>query len=231
MLPAEDRVAMVSGANRGIGRATVEHLLALGFRVSAGVRDVASLPARPGLFVFSYEAQAPESAEIWVGATMAEFGRIDAIVNAAGMNTHGTLFDADETAFDSLFIVNAKAPMRIIRAAWPHLAVSGAGRIVNLSSLSGKRVKNDNLAYAMSKFAMMALTQEVRRAGWDLGIRATTLCPGFVDTDMTRHVTAWPRERMTQPEDLAELIGTVLRLPNTASVAELLVNCRHEDLL
>ena len=108
---------------------------------------------------------------------------------------------------------------------------SGEGRVVNLASLSGKRVANENIGYAMSKFAVVALTQEVRRNGWDHGIRATAVCPGFVDTDMTAHVTKFPRERMSRPEDVAVLIETVLRLPNTATVAELLVNCRLEPTL
>ena len=121
--------------------------------------------------------------------------------------------------------------MRVIRSAWPQLVASGSGRVVNIASLSGKRVRNDNLAYAMSKFAVMALTQEVRRLGFEHGIRATALCPGFVDTDMTAHVTKWPREQMSRPEDIAALVEVLLHLPNTASVAELLVNCRHEDML
>jgi NAD(P)-dependent dehydrogenase (short-subunit alcohol dehydrogenase family) len=83
----------------------------------------------------------------------------------------------------------------------------------------------------MSKFALMALNQEIRRIGWEQGIRATALCPGFVNTDMTRAITQFPRNQMSQPEDLAELVELALRLPNNASVAELLVNCRHEDFL
>jgi NAD(P)-dependent dehydrogenase (short-subunit alcohol dehydrogenase family) len=130
-----------------------------------------------------------------------------------------------------MWTVNAKGPMRVIRAAWPHLVAAGEGRVVNVSSLSGKRVRNENLGYAMSKFAVMALTQEVRRQGWEHGIRATAVCPGFVDTDMTAHVTKVPRESMSRPEDIAALVEAVLRLPNNATVAELLVNCRHEDTL
>ncbi len=93
------------------------------------------------------------------------------------------------------------------------LAGSGEGRVVNISSLSGKRVRNDNLGYAMSKFAVMALTQEVRRQGWEHGIRATAVCPGFVDTDMTAHVTKVSRDTMSRPEDVAALIEAVLGLP------------------
>jgi NAD(P)-dependent dehydrogenase (short-subunit alcohol dehydrogenase family) len=231
MLDPAGRVAMVSGAARGIGRAVTERLLAAGYVVSAGVRDPARLAPRPGLEAHRFEATEPGGAEGWVAATVARHGRVDALVNAAGINPRGTLLDPDESAFDATFAVNAKGPMRVIRAAWPHLVAAGEGRVVNISSLSGKRVRNDNLAYAMSKFAVMALTQEVRRAGWEHGIRATAVCPGFVDTDMTAHVTKVPRGAMSRPEDVAALIESVLRLPNTATVAELLVNCRHEDML
>src|SRR5262249_8974197 len=108
---------------------------------------------------------------------------------------------------------------------------SGNGRIVNVASLSGKRVKNLNAGYAMSKFAVVALTHAVRRVGWEHGVRATVVCPGFVDTDMTARVTAIPRSEMIQPADLAELVATALALPNNAVVAEMLVTCRLEDML
>ncbi|WP_231714711.1 SDR family NAD(P)-dependent oxidoreductase [Enhydrobacter aerosaccus] len=222
---------MISGATRGIGRAILQRLLDAGCAVSAGVRDPSRLPRHPNLTGHPYEATRIGSAEAWVEATAAAHGRIDALVNAAGINPRGTLLEPDETPFDSMWEVNAKGPMRVIRSAWPYLVASGTGRVINIASLSGKRVRNDNLGYAMSKFAVMALTQEVRRLGFDHGIRATALCPGFVDTDMTAHVTKWPRDRMSRPADIAVLAEVVLHLPNTASVAELLINCRHEDTL
>ncbi|MCQ4162052.1 SDR family NAD(P)-dependent oxidoreductase [Roseomonas sp. GC11] len=231
MLTPEGRVVLLSGATRGIGRAILERLLAAGCTLSAGVRDPSRLPAHPALSAHPYDAATPGSAEAWVAATVARHGRIDAVVNAAGINPRGTLLDGDESVFDTSWTVNAKGPMRVLRAAWPHLVAGGTGRVLTIASLSGKRVKNDNLAYAMSKFAVMALTQEVRRLGWAHGIRATALCPGFVETDMTAHVTGFPRAQMTRPEDVAALAETVLHLSNTATVAELLVNCRHEELV
>lgn len=231
MLDPIGRVAMVSGASRGIGRAVLVRLEAAGYAVSAGLRDPNGLPASESRLVARYEAAEIGSAEAWVAATIERFGRIDVLVNAAGINPKAALLDPDEHALDALWTVNAKGPMRVIRAAWPHLVASGEGRVVNLASLSGKRVRNENVGYAMSKFALMALTQAVRREGFDHGIRATAVAPSFVDTDMTAAVTKWPRDRMSRPEDLAVLIETLVRLPNTAMVAELLVNCRHEDML
>ncbi|WP_270936134.1 SDR family NAD(P)-dependent oxidoreductase [Falsiroseomonas oryzae] len=229
MLDPVGRVAMVSGAARGIGREVLRRLHGSGWLVSAGLRDPARLPHTPDMLVHRYEAEEEGSAEAWVAATIARFGRVDAVVNSAGINPMARLLDADETPHDAMWRVNVKGPMRVIRATWPHLVASGEGRVVNIASLSGKRVANENLGYAMSKFAVVALTQEVRRLGWDHGIRATALCPGFVATDMTARAN-WPREKMSRPEDVAVLVETVLRLPNSATVGEIRVNCRFEAL-
>jgi NAD(P)-dependent dehydrogenase (short-subunit alcohol dehydrogenase family) len=231
MLDPAGRVVMVSGATRGIGRAVVERLIGGGYAISAGARDVRALKPGARVMVSRYEAEDAASAKSWVAATMERFGRIDGLVCAAGINPMAKMLDEDESAFDAQWRVNVKAPMRLVRLAWPHLAAGGEGRVVTVASLSGKRVANDNLGYAMSKFAVVALTQAIRREGWDQGIRATVLCPGFVATDMTRHVTSFPRERMSRPEDMAALVETVMRLPNTATVGELKVNCRFEALV
>jgi NAD(P)-dependent dehydrogenase (short-subunit alcohol dehydrogenase family) len=97
-------------------------------------------------------------------------------------------------------------------------------------SLSGKRV-GPNVGYAMSKFAVVAMTHGIRREGREAGIRATVLCPGNVATDMTIGKTGVASHDMTQPEDLAELVRTLLCLPNNASVSELLVHCQFEPML
>jgi NAD(P)-dependent dehydrogenase (short-subunit alcohol dehydrogenase family) len=226
MLDPKGRVAMVSGAARGIGKATAARLAEQGWLISAGVRD----PSRSPFFAQRYEAEEAVSADAWVAATLERFGRIDAVVNAAGINPVARLLDADESEHDRMWRINVKGPMRVIRAAWPHLVASGEGRVVNLASLSGKRVANENLGYAMSKFAVVAMTQDVRRQGWEHGIRASVVCPGFVDTDMTAQAK-WPRAQMSRVEDIAELIATVLGLPNTATVGEIKVNCRFEALV
>ncbi len=228
MLDPAGRVVMVSGAARGVGRAVVERLLADGFRVSAGVR-ASSLQSSDRLLVHRYDAESLDSAQAWRDATLARFGALHGLVNAAGVSLPGaTLADAGEDALDAMWLVNVKAPLRLIRLLLPALRQGGDGRVVNVSSLSGKRVANAQVGYAMSKFALLALTHAVRREAWDDGVRATAVCPGFVATDMTAGVTSVPREGMTQPADIAALVAMALLLPGTANVAELLVNCRLE---
>lgn len=231
MLTPDNRVIMVSGASRGIGRAITDRLLAAGFQVSAGMRQPRGMEPTASLMLHPYDAESAESPRAWVAATVARFGAIHGLVNVAGINTRVEVTDEDEAALDRVLAVNVKAPMRLVRAALPHLLETGQGRVVNVASLSGKRVRNSNVGYAMSKFALVALTHGIRQLGWEKGLRATALCPGFVATDMTSAVTKVPRERMTEPGDVALLVETLLRLSNTASVAELLVNCQLEDTL
>lgn len=230
MLAADGRVVMISGASRGIGRACVERLLTSGFTISGGMRKPDPAAMRERYMVHRYVAEEAGSAEAWVAATAKRYGRIDAVINAAGINPKVRVGDEGEDLLDEMWRVNVKGPLRVIRAALPHLAKSGCGRVINLGSLSGKRVAS-NVGYAMSKFALTALTHGVRREGRDAGIRATVICPGYVATDMTANETEIPRHDMTQPGDLAELVDTLLRLPNNAAVSELLVHCQYEPML
>jgi len=237
MLDPKTRVVMISGANRGIGRAIAETLAAQGYMVSLGARDAAAFsraiegfePSRT--LVSRYDALEKGSAAAFVAATIARFGRIDVLVNNAGVSSTMTIRDDDEAELDRVLAVNVKGPLALVRAALPHLEACGAGRILNVASMSGKRVRNDNVAYNLSKFAVVALTHAARRIAWDKGVRATALCPSFVRTDMTAGATKIGRNEMTDPDDLAALAAAVIALPNTASVAELLVNCRLEDMV
>ncbi|RAH97745.1 short-chain dehydrogenase [Acuticoccus sediminis] len=236
MLEPEGRVIMISGASRGIGLAAARTLLGKGYTVSAGARNpdamAAAIPDAPdGRFLaVRYDAEDRATYQAWIEATVAQFGRIDGLVNNAGTSNRFTIESGDEADLDQLFTINIKGPLYMTRLALPHLRKAGSGRIVNVASLSGKRVKNDNIAYAMTKHALIALTHGTRRIGWEDGVRATSVCPSFVATDLTAGVTAVTREEMIDPDDLAELIATAIALPNNAVMAEMLVNCRLEDL-
>jgi NAD(P)-dependent dehydrogenase (short-subunit alcohol dehydrogenase family) len=220
---------MISGANRGIGAAIARQLAAGGWRLSIGVRNPQSFAAGAGDLVHRFDAlEGTEAA--WVAATMERFGRIDAVINNAGIIVAKSVIEADDDDLMAMFRVNVQSPLRLVRAAWPHLAACGRGRVIMVASLSGKRVKSaQSSLYAVTKHAAVALSHGIRQSGWDLGIRATALCPGFVATDMARGLTDISPDAMTQPEDLARMVALLLDLPNTASVAELAVNGQRED--
>ncbi|WP_027548158.1 SDR family NAD(P)-dependent oxidoreductase [Bradyrhizobium sp. WSM2254] len=230
MLDVGNRIVMASGASRGIGRAAVDQLLASGFRVSAGLRDPRRLAESARLMTHRYDAEDAKSPISWVNATVARRGGIDAIVNAAGINPKVRVSDEGENELDEMWRVNVKGPLRPVRAALPHLAVCGHGRVINLGSLAGKRV-GSNVGCAMTKFAAVALTHGIQREGRAAGIRATVICPGYVATDMTLNDDEIPRHEMSQPADIARLVETALMPPNNASVSEMLVHCQFEPML
>jgi len=225
------KVAMVSGASRGIGFEIALELARRGYALSLGMREPRAAEGLADAFVHAYEAREPLAARNWVDATMDRFGKLDVLVSNAGICKMIDFDNGTDALLAETFEINVHAPFRLAQAALPHLRRSGHGRFVQLASLSGKRVKNLNVGYQMSKHAMIALTHAVRRAGWNDGVRATAICPGFVNTDMASGIADLAPEAMTQPRDLAQLVVNTVELPNTASVAELLVNCRYEEML
>jgi NAD(P)-dependent dehydrogenase (short-subunit alcohol dehydrogenase family) len=234
MLTPADRVVMISGASRGIGLAIARRLAGEGYRLSLGVRDPRRFAAAgfdpDRILVHRFDAIEPESAADWVAATAARFGRIDALINNAGILRAIDFETGDEAVLDEVWAVNVKAPFRLIRHALPHLAEAGNGRIINIASTDGKRYRPGvSIGYTMSKHAVMALTQAAKFAGWERGVRATALCPGAVDTDLIAGIPGvTPRQDRIAPETLAETVSFLLRLPNSSSVAELVMNTRLE---
>ena len=229
-------VALISGSNRGIGAAIARELIEHDYAVSLGARRTEDLEAAHGSeddmrIHAEFDAFKPETAKRWIDMTLTRFGRIDALVNNAGSAERVCLDDDNEEALDRLWTVNVKAPLRLVRLCLPHLERSGRGRIVNIVSLSGKRVRNAFVGYNMTKFAMMGLTHTVRHVTWDRGIRATAICPSFVNTRMSSYTGKVQPDEMIQPATLATLVRTTIELPNSAAVAELLVNCRREDMV
>lgn len=227
----EDRVALVSGAGRGIGRAIADHLLSRGWRLSVGLRaPVGELAESDRLQPWHYDARAGGETA-WADAALERFGRIDAVIANAGIMLPRTVIAGTDEELDAMWEVNVKAPRRLAQATFPALAASGRGRIVLLASLSGKRVKTpESGLYAVTKHAAVALAHALRQTGFDQGIRATAICPGFVATDMARALTDRDPAELTSPADVARLVEVVIDLPNTASVAELTINWQAEEL-
>lgn len=225
-------LALISGASRGIGAAVARHLSNEGWDLSLGMRR-AELPEGVDgerTHLFAYDAAAAQE-ETWVAEAMQRFGRIDAVVANAGVMIPKSVIEAEDEDLDAMLAVNVKAPRRLVKAAFDPLSASGRGRVIVLASLSGKRVKSGASGlYAMTKFAAVALVHGIRQAGYDRGIRATAVCPGFVATDMAEAITSFDPAAMTDPDELAGVVSMLIGLSNTASVAEFTVNCQLEEL-
>ncbi len=228
------KVVMVSGGGRGLGAAITRRLLDDGWTVSLGLRDLTQADAFSGsVSAHSFDATDTTTAPAWVESTFATHGKIDALVNNAGILRMVDFDQGDEDDLDAMWGINVKAPFRVIRAALPHLRKGGQGRVVNIASTDAKRFRGGtSIGYAMTKHALLAMTQAVRHAAWDDGVRATAICPGAIDTDLLAGLPAvTPKADRLSPDTVASMVTTVLALPNQASVPEIVMNTRLETVI
>ena len=227
-------VALITGAGRGIGLAITEELLNHGWRVSVGTRQPPSqLSSRytAAQLHRSYFDATDESSEMqWIQDAVTHFGRIDAVIHNAGILSTSSVVEATDEEFDRIMAINVKSPMRLTRKLWPYLQRSDNGKVIVMASLAAKRVRApEGSLYSISKHAALALAHGIRHCGDAHGIRCTAICPGFVATDMADGVDSQLRAKITQPEDIARIVRTVLELPSSASLSEIPINWQVES--
>ena len=188
--PLAGRVALVTGASSGLGRATAVALAQAGADVALlarGKQDLEQAAAeveragRRGLVLAAdlADAQALVGA---VARVVEVFGRVDVLVNAAGTDVPGPVAELAVADFDRVVAVNLRAPFVLAKAVVPHMRAAGGGTVVNVSSVAGKRGWAGAAAYCASKFALTGLTQALAAEGRADGIRACVLYPGAMAT-------------------------------------------------
>jgi NAD(P)-dependent dehydrogenase (short-subunit alcohol dehydrogenase family) len=220
------RVAVVTGAGRGIGAATAEAIAAAGAHVLLAARDAEAL-GRVADRIRDRGGQATAvpadvSSEAAVGRLFAEAGRagpLGALVCAAGVLTPAPFAETTTQMWDETLAVNLTGAFLCCRAAFAAMAPGGEGRIVNIASLSGVYAteKFPGLAaYNVSKYGVIGLTEAIAVEGKEHGISAICLSPGAVDTEMLRRANPALRPGLT-PEDVAELIVALLDSPLAAA--------------
>ena len=240
LLAPHGRVILISGASRGIGAAIARRLHADGYTLSLGARDPKMASAALGahdqarVMTARFDALDADSARQWIVATAERFGRIDGLINNAGILRMVRFDEGDEAAMNEMWSVNVMAPFRLLRLALPHLRKAGHGRVVNIASTDAKRFRDatSSIGYVMTKHAVLVLSHAAKFAGWDDGVRVTALCPGAVETDLIAGLAgATPAAGRMKPETVAHTVSFLLSLPDTASVAELPMNTRLESTL
>jgi len=233
------RKILISGASRGIGKAIALKLLKEGHSISLGVRQKEKLINTPldpkvnnpeRLFIHTYDATDKYSSKMWVENTIKAFKNIDTIIHCAGIFKKTSLIFNENEILDieNLWKVNVMGPWTLTKDTWKYLSMSNSARIIVLVSMSGKRSKGNLASYSMSKFALMSLCQTMRNEGWEKGIRVTSICPGWVNTDMAREINYFPKQDMTQPKDIANICSNLLQLPNSSVPFEIAINCQLE---
>lgn len=188
----EGRAALVTGASSGLGRATAVALARAGANVALVARSADELEetgeevsktGRRALTLPTDLARGEDEAAAAVERTVGEFGRVDVLVNAAGIDVPGTVEELDVGGWDLTLSVNLRAPFLLSKAAFPHMREAGGGTIVNVSSVAGKKGWANASAYCASKFGLTGLTEALADEGRSHGIRAVVLYPGAMATN------------------------------------------------
>jgi len=219
------RLAVVTGASRGIGAATAVAVAASGAHVVLAARDAPALDAVAGRIrdaggqATVVPADVRDEAAIGrLFAAVTEAGRLDALICMAGVLTPAPFAATTAALWDDTLGVNLRGTFLCCRAAFTAMAAAGGGRIVTIGSLSGVYAteKFPGLAaYNVSKFGVIGLTEAIAVEGKEHGISAVCLSPGAVDTEMLRRANPALRPGLT-PDDVAELVVALLDSPLAA---------------
>jgi 3-oxoacyl-[acyl-carrier protein] reductase len=226
--PIEGKVALVTGASRGIGLAIARRLASMGARVSLCARDAKRLETaaneckRSGSDAIAVPADVSRAADVdkLVEATQRQLGPVEILINNAGIGYFGPVQDADETNWDSVLDTNLKAVFLLSRAVAPGMIHMRAGHIVNIASLAGKNTFAGGGIYCASKWGLLGLTGCMAEDLRAQGIRVSAICPGSVATEF-----GFPggrdRSKMLQPDDVAHTVAMILTQAPQSFVSEI----------
>jgi 3-oxoacyl-[acyl-carrier protein] reductase len=224
MIDLSGKAALVTGGSRGIGRACCEMLARAGARVAVNyrlerpgaeslVRQLAETGAEA--FALAADVAVPSEAEMLVEETLERFGRLDVLVNNAGIWKGAPIEEISDGEWAEMIGINLGGVFQVIRAAVPGMKRTG-GRIVNIASTAGQRGESLHSHYAATKGAIIALTKSLAAELAPSGILTNCVAPGWVATDMTREalegpardeiLATIPLRRPARPEEIAAAV-------------------------
>jgi NADP-dependent 3-hydroxy acid dehydrogenase YdfG len=244
-------VALVTGASSGIGEATALALAAEGATVAVLARRRDRLDALAGKIAADGGSALVVEADITdrsqagaaVRRVVDELGRLDTVVNNAGLMLVGPVADAPEDEWDRMLAVNVQGLLHVTRAALPHLLAAAADAprhvadLVNISSTAGRVARPGNAVYHLTKFGVNAFTESLRQEVMQSHVRVSVVEPGTVDTELSSHVRDGLREAITsqlgtferlRPGDIADAVTYIVTRDRRVAVNEILVRASEQ---
>jgi NAD(P)-dependent dehydrogenase (short-subunit alcohol dehydrogenase family) len=205
----DNKVALVTGGTSGIGEATAVRLAAEGAQVAIVGRDAERGTALAGQIgaaggeavFFEADVTQEEAVKAMVEAVMARFGRIDVLVNNAGIINFGSVLTASVDEWDTLMSTNVRSVFLVSRYALPHMISGGGGSVINLGSNLGLVGTRGAAAYATSKGAVVQLTRAMALDHVSRGVRVNCVCPGTIDTPLVQRQRVGRSEEQLRQSD------------------------------
>ena len=229
MTDLTDQVAIITGASRGIGRATALLLALQGAKVVAVARsaeELADLTQKTkGLSIIDDIADEADAQHV-IDETLRQFGRLDILVCNAGVGSFNELEHFTAAEWDRIFDTNVKGTFLMCKAAVPHFKKQHKGHIVGIASDVARRTFPHGTAYGASKYAQDALLATLRKEVRPHGIKVSTIYPGLVDTyfNDTKPGSAEAEKTHLRPSDVAQAVRYVLEAPPHVVVDELMLH-------
>lgn len=232
------KIAIITGANRGIGKA-----LALGF-AKEKFKTILIVRKKSLVYNLSKEIEQlsgmePDVYQIDLNNLISlekemeiicdRYPQIDILVNNAGIFKSGSL-NASVSEYQKVLNINLSAPYVILKSIVKKMKIRRKGYIFNISSIAGKIGYSDYGVYSSSKFALSGLSESLYNELMSYGIKVTSLCPSYVNTDMARQAGGdFPGEYMIQTEDIMESIKYIMKLSRYAVVKEIVIDCSEDQ--
>jgi len=230
MKPLDGKVAIVTGASRGIGLAIARKLVRMGGRIAICARDAARLNGAAaelrgeGATVLAVPADVSRAQDVadLVQKAEAKLGPIEILINNAGIGFFGPTHEASEANWDTVLDTNLKSVFLMSKAVARGMIERRGGHIINISSLAGKNAFVGGGIYCASKWGLLGLTECMAEDLRGYGIRVSAICPGSVHTEFSPHAGKDPR-KMLQAEDIAHAVEMVVTQAPQSFISEILM--------
>lgn len=227
----EGKVAIVTGAGRGVGKAISVSLAKAGCRVvlAARTRDQVEAVQKEILsqggdaLAIPTDLTMDEDIQRLVEESQAKWGAVDILINNAGWGKRAPVVGALLSDWDQTFRLNLRAPMVLAKALLPNMIAKREGAVINIGSVSGKTGEANGAAYSASKFGLIGFTQSLYEEVREHSIKVAVILPGFVDTPLIPPNRQLDRSKMIQADDIAQTVLFVLTSPATCCPVEITV--------